>query len=307
MITEDPLSASSKARSRSGVIAAALAFLAWGVLPVYWKALASVPPLAVVAHRVVWSLVFTVLLVTVTGRWGEIRPILRSPRQWAWYTVSSILLTANWLVFIWGIANGYVIQCSLGYFINPLASVLLGCLFLREQPRAWQVVSFVLAGAGVAVLVGGYGQVPWVAIGLAGTFSFYGLLRKTARLESLPGLMLETAIVSLPAVAFLSLTRVNGLEIAGDPSLRVRLPLLVGAGVVTSLPLLLFAHGARRIRLSSVGFIHYLTPTCMFVLGAFVYRDRDKLTLSYMITFALIWAGLAIYSWDSLRAGRSTS
>ena len=222
--------------------------------------------------------------------------------------VSSVLLVSNWFTYVWGINHERILETSLGYFITPLVTVILGWAVLRERLRPAQVVAFVLAAAGVANLAaaGRVERFPWVALTLAGTFSLYALIRKTSRLESLPGLTAETAVLSVPAAALLAVLAARGGGALGRADWQTHL-LLAGVGVVTAAPLLLFAYGARRIRLTAVGFLQYLAPTGTFCLGLFVYRE--PFGRAQAITFGLIWTGLAVYTADSLwraaRAGRS--
>jgi len=288
----------SPSAARAGVAVTTLAFLMWGLLPIYWKFLQGVDALDITAHRVIWSLAFTGVLLGIGGRWGEVARAMATKRAAARLMLGAALLGTNWLIYVWAINEDHILDTSLGYFIAPLVSVVLGCLLLKERLRKWQAVSLALAAAAVTVRVIAHGQLPWVALALAGTFGLYGLHRKTSRLESLPGLAAETVLLTLPALAFLAYLFADGRGVVGHCEWPIYL-LLVGGGVATSLPLLLFAYGARKIRLSTVGFLQYLAPSCTFLLGVFVYREPfDALHLG---TFALIWAALAIYSADSLR------
>lgn len=291
--------AHSPSTARAGVAVMTLAFLMWGLLPIYWKLLQGVDALDITAHRVVWSLAFTGALLGIGGRWREVARAMATKRAVARLLLGAALLGTNWLIYVWAINENRILDTSLGYFINPLVNVLLGCLLLKERLRRWQVVSLALAAAAVTVRVIAHGQLPWVALALAGTFGLYGLHRKTSRSESLPGLTAETVVLILPALGFLAYLFADGRGVVGHCEWPVYL-LLVGGGVVTALPLLLFAYGARRIRLSTVGFLQYLAPSCTFLLGVFIYREPfDALHLG---TFALIWVALAIYSVDSLRS-----
>jgi len=288
-----------KANSAStGAVMTGLAFLMWGLLTIYWKALVHVSPSEVLAHRITWSLVFTAMLLIVERRWSEIAHGLRSAQDWGRLALSGLCLGANWYAFVWAIAHDRVLECSLGYYINPLVSIVLGFVFLGERLRKWQIVAVFLSVVAVANLLISRGEVPWAGLVLAFTFGFYGLLRKTSRLESLPGLAGETGVLAVPAVAFLIYLNHDGRGAWGSFEWRTNL-LLLGAGVVTALPLLCFSYGARRIRLATVGFLQYLAPSCMFLLGLLAYDepfDRSKL-----VTFILIWVALGIYSWDSVR------
>jgi len=297
-MTEQEVHTSSAGRARAGAVATTSAFLLWGLLPVYWKFLQGVDALDITAHRVLWSLAFTGVLLGVGGRWRDLARAMATRRAAVRLLGGAALLGTNWLIYVWAINENRILATSLGYFIAPLVNVVLGCLLLKERLRRWQAVSLALAAAAVTVRVIAHGQLPWVALALAVTFGLYGLHRKTSRLESLPGLTAETVVLTLPALAFLAYLFADGRGVVGHCEWPVYL-LLVGGGVVTALPLLLFAYGARRIRLSTVGFLQYLAPSCTFLLGVFVYREPfDAIHLG---TFALIWAALAIYSVDSVR------
>ncbi|MHC4253699.1 MAG: EamA family transporter RarD [Planctomycetota bacterium] len=297
---EDSPTRTTERSALTGVASAAGAFAIWGVLLVYWKALDAASAYEITAHRIVWALVTAAALLTWTRRWGELRREIARPAGLAWTVVRSVLLSGNWLVFVWGVNHGRVLECSLGYFINPLVSVLLGRVVLGERLRVVQVAAIALATAGVVVLFARDLTVPWIALLLAGTFASYGLLRKTSRAESLPGLVGETAIAFVPAVAYLVWLEAGAGCAFVHAGARTT-ALLAGAGAVTALPLLLFAYGARRISLTTVGFLQYLVPSVMFVLGVFAYGERVE---GRLLTFALIWAGLAVFSWDGIVAQR---
>ncbi len=286
-----------------GLASAAGAFVFWGLLLVYWKAVVSVSAHEITAHRIVWTLVVAATLLTAGGRWGEFAREIARPSGLAWTVARSALLTGNWLAFIWGVNNGRILECSLGYFINPLISVLLARIVLGEKLRGAQLAAIALATAGVAVLLARGTGVPWIALLLAGTFASYGLLRKTSRAESLPGLAGETAFASVPAIIYLVWLEL-GTGGAFVHAGALTTALLAGAGVVTALPLLLFAYGARRISLTTLGFTQYLSPSVLFALGVLAYGEPvgDR-----MLTFALIWVGLAIFSWDGIVARRRRS
>ena len=286
---------------KTGVLAAIVAYTLWGILPLYWKALQSVPALEIMSHRTVWSLVFVLLLLAVRRQWAWVRQARKSPRTLLTFASTACLLGLNWTTYIWAVNAGHVVDSSLGYFINPLVSVLLGVLFLRERLRPWQGVAIGLAAAGVMFLTLGLGAFPWIALTLAGTFGFYGLLRKTAPLGSLEGLSLETALLSVPTLAYLV-----ALEVAGTASLAHAGPttslLLVLTGVVTAFPLLMFAYAARQVTLATVGILQYIAPTLQFLLGVFVYHE--PFTQTRLIGFATIWVALAIYSIEGLGVER---
>jgi len=280
-----------------GFIAALAAFIAWGLLPMYWKALLSVPPLEILCHRIVWSLVFIATILTFKHRWAETFASLRTPKNFAILALSSLLLGLNWLLYIWAVNTNHVLEASLGYFITPLVNILLGFIVFHERLKPLQLAAIGLAALGVANSISSYGQIPWISLALAVSFAFYGLLRKLAAEESLPGLFLETLVLAPFALFYLVKLQVAGANslFSGEPTLDL---LLIGAGAATSLPLLGFAYGARRLQLTTLGLLQYSAPSITFLLGVFVYKE--PFGSSHLLTFGLIWAGLAIYSIESL-------
>jgi chloramphenicol-sensitive protein RarD len=280
---------------RAGIVAAASAFSMWGLFPLYWKMLAGVPALEVVAHRTFWGLVSVAAWVTVRRGWPAARAVVRNPRALLVLAGTALLIGVNWLIFIWAVINGHVVESSLGYFINPLVNVALGVIVLRERLSRAQVVAVALAGTGVAVLTVGYGRFPWIALALAVSFALYGLARKTVAADAVTGLLVETAILAPAALALLvSLAaRGGGAFVRGGVTPTVLLAL---GGAITALPLVLFAFGARRLPLSTVGFLQYISPTCQFLLAVFLYRE--PFTAAHAATFACIWAALALLMWD---------
>lgn len=283
-----------------GILYAAGAYAAWGLLPLFWKALQSVPALEILAHRIVWALGLTLLLTAIRGQLRQLGVSLRSPRILLAFGLSAVLLSLNWFIYIWAVNAGHIVETSLGYFINPLANVLLGMLFLNERLRLGQGVAVLIALAGVLYLTFLYGSPPWIALALAGSFAFYGLLRKTASLDSLAGLTLETLLIFPPALIYLLFLETNGAGAFGHTGWDVTL-LLAAAGLVTAGPLLLFAAGARRISLTTLGLLQYLAPSLQFTIGVLVYGE--PLTPERLTGFALIWLALAIYSGESLLRG----
>lgn len=277
-------------------IATAAAFLAWGVLPIYYKALEDVGPYEVVAHRVVWSAVFSLLLIAARRDWSNIRVALCERGVLFRVLASSVLLGVNWLAFIWAVLNDRVVEVSLGYYICPLASVLLGWLFLRERLSPLQSIAVALALAGVLNLAIRVGVVPYAGLTLAVTFSTYGFLRKTTRLGSLAGLAVETTLLSIPFGAFLIWLALRGQGAIGHTGVATH-ALVFGTGVVSAVPLIWFAYGAKRLRLATVGLTQYLMPTTAFMLGVFLYNE--PFTADHAITFVLVWTALAVYSIDS--------
>ena len=281
----------------SGVLAAAVAYCLWGLFPLYIKQIAAVPPLEIVAHRSVWCLVFMLALLAALKRFAWLREALRQPRTLAAFAASALLLSANWLVYVWAVNNDRVLDASLGYFINPLVNVMLGYLVLQERPRAGQWAAVALAAAGVLWLTLGAGQLPWVALVLAASFGLYGLLRKTAPLGAIEGLTLETLVL-----APLTLTLMAWFVFSGEGRFTqgsaAQDAWLLLAGPFTAVPLLLFAYGARRVTLATLGLLQYLGPSIQFLLGVYVYHEPfDPVRLA---GFGLIWAALVVYSGESL-------
>lgn len=288
---------------RLGVLSTAFAFIAWGVLPIYWKTLRHVPPAEVLAYRVVWTFALALVLAAATRRLRETRAALCSPRTAATFITAACLLGANWYMFVFAVANRRIVDCSLGYYINPLVNVLLGFLVLRERFRPFQVLAIALAAAGVLFLTLRSGQVPWIPLTLAGTFGLYALVRKTARYEALPGLVIETSCLVLPAAMYLLALGGAPWTAREDADTSTAL-LLAGTGIITVLPLLTFAYGARRVRLATVGFIQFLTPTCMLLIGVL---DGEPFTATLAVTFACIWTGLAVYTAEACLRTRKSS
>ncbi len=291
-------------RSNAGAIYAVMAFVLWGLLPIYWKALIQIPPVEIFCHRIVWSLVFTALIITYQSRWSEILVIARSPRTLVTLLVSCCLVCSNWMLYIWAVNTGHVLETSLGYYINPLVSALLGVIFFKDRLPRIQLAAIGLAFMGVLNLLWGYGQMPWIALALAFSFAFYGLVRKIVHAAPLPGLFFETLFAGIPSMFLLLHWQTNGNASLGSTGIQTDL-LLVGAGVVTTAPLLAFTAATRKLRLTTLGFFQYIAPSLAFLLGVFVYNEI--FTTTHLVTFMLIWAGIALYSIDSLRTQRALS
>jgi len=295
-----------QAERRRGTLAALSAFCIWGLSPLYFKAIGTVPPFEIVAHRILWSVLFLaglLALLPFTGGAARVREVCRQPRLVGLLTLTALLTGSNWLVFIWAIDAGRLIEASLGYFINPLVSVALGALFLGERLRPLQRVAVAVALAGVGWRMWQLGALPWVPLFLAGTFGIYGLLRKRAPVEAVSGLFIETALVAPLALAGLAWMSANGtLSFGSGAHTDWLLPL---TGVITALPLVLFTVGARRLPLATVGFLQYLAPSLNFVLAIWVFRE--PFDTAQLIGFVLIWAALAIYSVDMVRAAHARS
>jgi chloramphenicol-sensitive protein RarD len=280
-----------------GALAAATCYLAWGLFPLYWKQLTSINSVELIAHRHLSSLFFVLCLMGLGPGWSGLRDALRSRAALTWHAVSGVLLTVNWLVFVWGVNHGHVIEASLGYFLVPLFNVALGRFVLREKLRRAQWIAIVCAASGVALMIVRVGHAPWIALSLAGTFGAYGLLRKKSPAGPLVGLGLETLLLAPAALAFILWRQGAGLGAVGQVSGPTH-ALLLCAGVITAVPLLLFAYGARRIRFITLGLLQYIAPTVQFALGVWIYGET--FTRAQASAFALIWAGLAIYTVDNL-------
>jgi len=285
-----------------GVALAASAFLIWGMSPVYWKALAGVPAFEILMHRMIWSFVFLSPLVLFLGHLKDLMDALTSRRTLLILSFTTLIMGGNWFLFIWAINRGHILQTSLGYYINPLVNVLLGVVFLKERLRRLQLVAVGLAAVGVIYLTLSYGQFPWVSLALAFSFGFYGLIRKVAPVGPLVGLTVETFLLSIPATAYLVYIDHAGRGAFLHSGTMISL-MLMGAALVTALPMLLFTMGAKLLRFSTVGFLQYIAPSCTFLLAVFIYHE--PLMPAQLFTFGMIWTALAIYSYDSVLAYKS--
>lgn len=282
-------------RFRTGIAYATAAFLWWGVSPVYWKAVGSVPPMELLGHRVVWSCLLLAGLLVLRRRGGELLAVLRRPRTVGTLLVTTGLIFVNWLVFIWAMGAERVTEASLGYYINPLVNVLLGVLFLGERLRRAQGVAVALAVVGVGMMTWEVGRVPWVALVLAGSFGLYGLLRKTVDAGPEVGLAVETTLLAPLLGGWLLLQGARGE--AAFPAAPVGVQVLVVvAGLITVAPLVWFTHGARRLPLATLGLLQYLAPTGQFLLAILVYRE--PFTPLRLAAFGVIWVGLAVFTWE---------
>ena len=289
---------------KKGVWYAIGAYGLWGVFPIYWKTIQDIPALEIISHRVVWSFIFVLGLVAIKKDWREFNPIANNKKQLLPYLATAILLGVNWLTYVWGVNAGYIIETSLGYFINPLVSVLLGVIFLREKLRPWQWISVALAFLGVLYLALSYGRLPWIALTLAGSFGLYGLIKKTASLESLHGFTLETGAIFVPALAYLIYLEAAGQGAFGHTTIPMT-ALLALTGIATGVPLLWFGTAARQIKLSTLGFLQYIAPTLQFLIGVLVYNE--DFSPDRIIGFSVIWAALLLYSLEGIFARRKAS
>jgi len=275
-----------------GILFAIGAYLIWGFMPVYIKLLAEVPPLQILGHRIVWSFLFLAIVIVVLKQTASLRKAVVGMRVLGIYLAAALLLAVNWLTYIFAINGGHVVESSLGYFINPLVSVLLGVIFFHERLRKWQWTAVGIATLGVVYLTVDYGRLPWIAVILALSFGLYGLVKKAAPLGALHGLTLETGLLFIPALAYLAWESFQGSGAfgAGDTGLSV---LLAMAGLVTAIPLLMFGSAARSIPLSMVGLLQYIAPTCQFLLGVLVYQE--SFSAARLVGFMIIWTALVIF------------
>lgn len=291
---------STATEQRNGLWATTLAFIMWGLFPLYWHLLQGVPSSLIIAHRIVWSAVLLVGGLAIVRGWGWLREVWATPRRFWMLGLSSVLIACNWGLYIWAVNAGHVVETSLGYFINPLFSVVLGVLVLRERLGRLQWLAVALATLGVIWLTWQSGRPPWIAFGLAVTFGLYGLLRKLVVVDSVSGLGVESLYMVAPALAYVLWAEtghgggfISGWGLFNDV-------LLVTAGVVSAVPLIAFAYGVRRVPLTVVGLLQYIAPTLQFLVGVLVFRE--PFNAEQLVGFALIWAGLAVFAVAGLRA-----
>ena len=291
----------TRENTRLGVFAGIIAYLIWGLVPIFFKQIAEVPATEIIAHRVVWAMLLMTALIGLGRGFGDARRVARLPAQLARIALASALVIINWLVFVWGVNNDHILETSLGYFILPLFNVALGVLVLKERLRPLQWLAVLLAAVGVAIEAARAGGLPWIALVLAGTFGIYGLLRKQLPLDAASGLFLETVCMTPVALGWLGWLALSGQSHFGSgPGLLPERDLtLIATGAITAIPLLLFAVAARRLPLSMMAFLQYLAPSITFLLAVLVYRE--PLDLSRTLAFAAIWTGLAVYSVDLVK------
>jgi chloramphenicol-sensitive protein RarD len=282
---------------RKGIVYAAGAYVMWGLFPLYWKLVQNVSAEEILAHRFVWSFVFMLLVLGGSKRlkqFGmECKKMRKHPKSLIMLIIASLLISANWFLYIWAVNHGHIIETSIGYYINPLLSILLGMVVLKERLNFWQLLSVAFAAIGVLVLTVQYGSFPWISISLAASFGFYGLAKKLLNFDAAIGLTMETLVITPIALLYLIFLSVNGNMVYGTGSLSTSL-LLMGGGAATALPLLYFAKGARLIPLSMVGFLQYIAPTINLFLGIFIFNEH--FTKTHMTAFFFIWVALIIYS-----------
>ncbi|MSU72972.1 MAG: EamA family transporter RarD [Opitutus sp.] len=295
---------SAASSARTGALAAALCYFLWGLVPLYWKQLGGINALELIAHRCAWSLLFVLVLVHAQGGFSAVLDALRTKRSFAINLASSVLLTTNWLGYVWGVNHGLVVECSLGYFLVPLVNVAAGRFVLQEHLRRVQWIAIACAALGVAVMIAQLGRPPWLALFLAVTWGGYGLMRKQSHLGSLTGLTVETLLLTPLALAFLFWQHHTGEGALGRVDTRTHL-LLLSAGIITATPLLLFAYGAQRIRMATMGLLQFIAPTVQLIIAVWVYHE--PFARSRALGFVCIWVGLALYATDNVIAYRRTT
>jgi chloramphenicol-sensitive protein RarD len=282
-----------QSNSRSGLLYGLGAYTAWGIMPLYFRALSSVSPWVILCHRIFWSALFLVAVVSLRQEWSRIVTVLKHRRKLLLLTTGAILLSTNWLIFIYSVISGQLLQASLGYFINPLLSIALGLVFLRERLRPWQWIAVIIAAMAVANLALRSAAFPWIAVSLAGSFGFYGLVRKKVDLNSLHGLLVETSVLLPLAVAMICVARTDKLSVGTWGLLSL-------SGVITAVPLLMFGAAVRLLKLSTMGFLQYVGPTLQFLVALVLLHEQ--LDSAKLTSFVLCWLAIGVYVVDSLRS-----
>jgi chloramphenicol-sensitive protein RarD len=283
-----------------GILYSVTVYALWGFFPIYWKLLSHVPALQLLGHRIAWSFLLLLGVILITKQWNEFRATLNAT-TFRIYLIAALLIGVNWLTYVWAVNAGFIVETSLGYFINPLLSVLMGVLFLGERLRPIQWIPVALAAIGVTYLTFAYGQLPWIALLLAFTFGFYGLVKKLAPLGSVYGLTLETGILFLPALAYLGVVQANNTAAFLHAGITSDL-LMIGAGLVTTIPLLMFASAAKQIPLTMIGLLQYIAPTIQFLIGVFLYKE--PFDQSRLIGFSIVWLALIFFWVENYLANR---
>ncbi|OLN22688.1 EamA family transporter [Domibacillus antri] len=287
---------------KTGILFTAGSYIIWGLIPIYWKLIDSVSAYEILANRIIWSFIFMIILLIVMKKLAPLQSVLieikTHPKEALALAAASLLISVNWFVFIWAVNHDHIIETSMGYYINPLMSVLLGVIVLKEALSKAQLVSFLLAATGVLVMTFSYGSFPWVSISLAVSFALYGLAKKMIKMDAAVGLTIETAVVTPLAVLYLVYTSMQGGMSLFSGEVKTDL-LLMGGGVLTAIPLLLFGHGAQKIPLYMIGFLQYIAPTMTLLLGVLAYHE--PFTSSQMLSFVFIWSALAVFTFAQVR------
>lgn len=289
---------------RTGLIYAVIAYTIWGLLPLYWKLFEEMPAGEILSHRIIWSFVFVVGIVAFKKRWNELRQIITVKATLLTLICSSLLITVNWLVFIWAVNSGKTVETSIGYYLTPLVNVVLAIVFLREKPTGGQWMAVALAGTGVLLISFDYGTVPWISVSLALSFGLYGLVKKKVKIDASIGLVTETMIVLPLAIMYWGYLGKSDSSTAWSLPISSLLLLLLSGGL-TAIPLLLFAKAARRLPLSTLGFVQYIGPTLTLLLSVFVFEETVNTTT--LISLFLIWSALIVYATSSIRTARAQS
>lgn len=282
-----------------GVFYGAIAFIAWGFLPIYWKLLKEIPADEILAHRIFWSFIFIGGIVLFKNGIGVLKETIKDRKNVGYVLLCAFFITINWGMYIWAVNSGNILQSSMGYYINPLMVVLLGMTVLKEKLNWLQYVSIAFAAIGVAIMTIQFGSIPWVALLLASTFALYGLFKKLVKAESLVSLALETTVLMPLALGYILFKLFSGQSALYSVSLST-LVILIFSGVATATPLLWFGMGSNRVRLSTMGFLQYISPTISLIIGIFIYGE--KFTSTHLLSFGFIWAGLIIYSFSNIEA-----
>ncbi len=278
-----------------GLVYGSLSYVMWGLLPLYWKLVHAVSPYQVFGQRVVWSFLFVTILLMVRKEWGEFCNIIKDKREWIRIIGPAVFISLNWISYIWGVNNGYVIEASLGYYINPLIVTLFGRMFFNERLNNLQKISIGLAAVGILLRTLMYGRIPIVGLTLAITFAVYGLLKKKSKLNSISGLGFETLVIGIPALIYLVICETSGSGITGNLS-WIFWPMIALSGIVTAVPLIFFAEGMKRLPLTIMGFLQYLSPTLQLIMGIFVFKENFD--LSSLAAFAFIWVGVILFTYS---------
>ncbi|HIU64974.1 MAG TPA: EamA family transporter RarD [Candidatus Avacidaminococcus intestinavium] len=285
-----------------GIFYTLTAYLLWGILPVYWKSIYGVDAFEILSWRVIWSVVFVGLVIIGLGRWKifctEVKKIMTDKGKMVLLALAGTTIMCNWGIFIWAVSNGHIIETSMGYYINPLVSILIGVLYLKEKLNNLMKLSIMCAGIGVAVMIFSIGVFPWISLSLAISFAFYGLIKKTLVVETLTGILLETLLVSPLACLYLYwLAEQGGASWQNVDWLMILL--LIGAGIVTAIPLIMFTAGAKLLPLSIIGFLQYISPTISLLLGIFIYGEH--FSANHLYAFTCIWIGLVLFSYSQIK------
>jgi chloramphenicol-sensitive protein RarD len=284
---------------KKGIWYAIGAYASWGFLPVYWKLLSNVPALQIIGHRIVWSFLTLLVIILFMGKWKDFRSAAFTWRILRVYILAAVLIGINWLTFIWAVNAGHIVETSLGYFINPLLSVTLGVVFFQERLRSLQWICVGLAATGVVFLTVVHGAIPWIALALSFTFGIYGLVKKIAPIGSIEGLTLETGILLVPALGYLLITGINGTGVFLHTDATTAC-VMAGAGIITVIPLLLFASAARRIPLSLMGILQYISPALQFLVGIVIYKE--PFSQIQFIGYSIVWLALIMFALERLSA-----